>query len=266
METGIAIGLFLNSRHSKNLSPQTIRWYREILDFFAQKYPILPTAPEDIEEFLADCQAGDERRHGYYRAIKCFYRFLHKRLNIPNPVELVEAPRRKSKKPKFLTPIEINKLLSSPLKPKIKTAILFLVDTGARLGETASVNITDIEETAYGFIIIIKGKTGERIVPISYETYHALMINLPFGWTRDWLGRLISCAFKDAEIKGSSITLRHSFGTLWQGDELILQQIMGHKSLATTRIYRHLRTRILSEQHNQYSPLRMVMATSRNML
>lgn len=266
MNTLEAINLFINSRRSKGLSPQTIRWYRGILLFFAQRYPTLPESPEDIEAFLVSCKTGDERRHGYYRTLRCLYRFLHRRLNTPNPVEVVDPPRRLPKQPKALMPDDVNKLLNYPHPPQIKAAILFLIDTGARVGELAGLDIDDLEETPWGLVATIKGKTGVRMVPISYETYHALMVNLPFRYKAHWMGTLISRAFNNAGVEGSAHKLRHTFGTLWQGDELVLQQIMGHAHLSTTRLYRHLRTQVLSEQHHQYSPLRMVLASSKSML
>lgn len=265
METLKAVTLFIRSRQAKNLAPDSIRWYRGILLLFAQSFPRLPSKPEDIEGFLIECRAGDERRHGYYRALRCFYRFLHKRLRVKNPVELLDAPRRSHKEPDFLHPEAINKLLAYPHPSKIKATLLFLVDTGARPGELATLALDNLAETPWGFMAIIKGKTGTRLVPISYETYHALMVNLPLGYTSYRLRRLISKAFEKAGVKGSAINLRHSFGTLWEGDELVLQQIMGHTHLSTTRIYRHLRIRIISEQHHRYSPLKMVQSSSKDM-
>lgn len=266
MEMWKAVDLFINSRQAKGLSPNTIRWYRGILAAFARMFPKVPNKPEAIEYFLGNCRAGDERRHGYYRALRCFYRFLYKRKGIRNPIELVEPPRRLPKEPRFLIPEELNRLLNYQHPPRIQPALRFLTDTGARLGELTTLTIDSLNETPWGFTATIKGKTGTRIVPVSYEVYHALMVNLPFPYKTHWLGELISRAFKNAGVEGSAHKLRHTFGTLWQGDELVLQRIMGHAHLSTTKLYRHLRTQILSEQHHQYSPLRMVLSASKSML
>jgi len=226
----------------------------------------LPRKDEQIEDFIASCQAGDERKHGYYRALRAFYTFLHRRHKIPNPMEYIDAPRRKPKKPKPLIIDELDQLLAYPHLPKIKAALLFLADTGCRVGEAADLTPSDLTKTAWGYIARIRGKTGDRLVPISPETYQALVKYLPFGFTTYRFRRLISQAFKDARVKGSGINLRHTFATVWLGDELILQQIMGHAHLSTTRIYRALRTEIISAQHSQYSPLKMVLSRSRSML
>ena len=266
MQTKEALKLFLKSRAAKGLSKQTIRWYVGVLKLFVQRFKKLPKSPEHIEVFVASCQAGDERRHGYYRAVRALYRFLHRRYNIPNPVERIDPPKRKPKYPKVLTPDELNQLLTFPHSAKIKTALLFLIDTGARVGELASLRKEDLSETPWGYIARLDGKTGVRLVPISNETYRALRDNLPLGYSSNRLRRLISRAFDDAYVTGSSLKIRHTFATLWEGDELVLQKIMGHAHLSTTLIYRHLRTRTLSAQHHEYSPLTMVFTRSRSML
>jgi len=260
------IGIFIKSRMAKGLSPHSVRWYKGILGEFAQHFPELPQKPEDIYDFLLSCHAGDERRHGYYRALRALYNFLErKREGYPNPIKYIDPPRRKIKQPRPLTPEELQQLLFYPHAPIIKAALLFLSDTGARVGELTNLSPVDINETPYGYIARISGKTGARIVPISPETYHALIKVLPFGFT-DWqLRRRISLAFDDAHVKGSGINLRHTFGTLWAGDELILQRIMGHAHLSTTKIYRQLRVANLCEQHHIYSPLNMIMRGTKRM-
>jgi len=266
LKTAEAVALFIQSRQAKNLSEMTVKWYREILVRFSRDFKRVPKKPEEIEKFIIKLRVGDERRHGYYRALKCFYHFLEKRKLSKNPLKYVDEPRTSLKDPAVLIPTEINHVLYSTHHPKVKAALLFLTDTGPRLAEVAGLTPDKLIETPEGFIAIVKGKTGTRAVPISYESYHALMINLPFGWSKDWLGRRISQACRDAGVKASALTFRHTFGTLWSGDELILQQIMGHTTLLTTRRYRHLRTRALIEQHNQYSPLKMVFSMSKAML
>lgn len=256
--TAEAVELFINSRKARGLSPETIRWYKGILEFFNRKYPTIPTSPADIEAFVADCTAGDERRHGYFRAVRAFYRFLERRYGFENPVNRLDAPKRKVKAPKALQPDELDQLLAFPHLEKIRTALLFLADTGARVGELANLTKQDLRQTPYGYTARVYGKTGDRLIPISNEVYQALMKNLPLGLNLYRLRREISKAFDAANVNGTAHSLRHTFGTLWEGDEIVLQQIMGHSHLTTTAIYRRLRTAKLSEQHNKYSPLRKV--------
>jgi len=267
MRTSKAVVLFIQSRQARGLSKRTLKWYTEILNRFADHYKTVTEKPEQIEKFIISLNVGDERRHGYYRTLKAFYNFLKRRDYINNnPIQYIDEPKLSVKNPSILTPETINKILHHQSKKEIKSAIMTLIDTGARLAEIANLEINNLIETPDGFLAVVNGKTGMRAIPISYETYHALMVTLPFKWSKDHLGRLISRHCRDAGIKASSLTFRHSFATLWNGDELILQQIMGHTTLNTTKRYRHLRTQNAIRQHNQYSPLKMVLSFSKSML
>lgn len=266
MLTNQAMSLFLLSRKAKGISYNTIRWYRGILSVFEAYSQKLPTSPVEIDCFLADLKVGDERRHGYYRTIKCLYRFLARRYDLKNPIEYIDPPKRRKKQPAVFTPAELQSLLTSLQPGVIKSAILFMIDAGVRLGEFATMDESKIDETQWGFIAKITGKTDMRIVPISYETYHSFMVHPVNGYKKAWLGVHISKAIKDAGLKGTAHTLRHTFATLWQGDELILQKIMGHSTLETTKIYRQLRTSAMERQHNQFSPLKMLLSSTRSML
>jgi integrase len=260
METLDAVQAFLKSRQAKGLSRFTVSWYRGILLDFAGMFPELPDTPSAIEDFLIRCKAGDERRHGYFRALRAFYRFLYRRFKIENVIALVEPPKRQPKRPHPLTLDELDQLLSFPHPPRIRVALMFLADSGARVGEAARLKPQDLTETEWGPVARVTGKTGARIIPVSESTYQALTQTLPFRLSPNRLCRLISRSFRDARVKGTAHTLRHTFGTYWEGDELILQYILGHAHLSTTQMYRQLRTRKMCEQHHEHSPLKMVLA------
>lgn len=267
LKTAEAVNLFIQSRVSRNLSPESVKWYRQMLGRYAVNFKKLPRKSDQVEKFLISQPVGDERRHGYYRALKCFYRFLVKRKYLKyNPVQDLEEPVTSVKDPPVLLPQQLHKIFNHNHDSKVRAALLMFIDTGARLGEVAGMTIDSLFETPDGYTAALSGKTGDRTVPISYETYHALMVSLPFGLSRRQLRRRIKKACRDAGVKATPLTFRHTFGTLWEGDELVLQRIMGHTSLTTTRRYRHLRSRTMIEQHNKYSPLRIIFGASRDML
>lgn len=260
LKTKSAMDLFLNSRSAKGLSLETIHWYKGILIRFAGEYPVLPHRPESVEEFLSRCPAGDERRHGYYRGLRAFYHFLEKRHGVKNVIKVIDPPKRRHKKPRFLTLDELDQLLSFPHPARIKAALIFLTDSGSRVGEAARLKPADITYTQWGAIATIDGKTGVRYVSISDSTYNLLARTLPFGYSPNRLCRKISGAFHDAHVKGTAHTLRHTFGTYWNGNHNTLKFIMGHANISTTDIYVQLRVEKMCNEHRQYSPLRLLAA------
>lgn len=258
MRTTDAISLFLDSRQARGDSPHTVKWYRLILEYFAAQYEEIPTTPEAIDKFLRSCKGGDERRHGFWRCLRALYRFLHRRHNIDNPLELMDPPRRKRKLPITLTIDELLHLLTYPHPPDIAAYIYFLADSGARVGELDNLKPEDITRTPWGWVAKLDGKTGQRYTPISDRAYETILPYIPVPYKVDWLTRHISQAFKNAGVRGTAHTLRHTFGTLWKGSEFALKEIMGHSSFEMLRNYRNLRTDTLSQQHQNNSPLHML--------
>jgi len=267
MKTSEAVKSYLYSCQARGLSPNTICWYAGILRAFAAAYPKLPKKPEDCETFILSCKGGDEWRHGYYRALNAFYNYAVSRLKLKhNPMDKVSAPRVKKKLPRPISPEQLNQLLTFPHKPRVTGMLVFLADTGVRLGELVSLPRDNLIETSYGYVASVTGKTGARLVPVSVEAYRAIYKHLPLNMSRGRASHLIIWAFQDAHVPGSAINLRHTFGTLWRGDIDQLQMIMGHSKISTTQIYRKLQIENICRSHNIYSPLRLVLPLQQSML
>lgn len=262
MLTSEAVELFLFSRLSKNDENSTIKWYRLILEYFSTIFPELPDKPEQVEHFLTLCKGGDERRHGFYRALKALYNFLERRYDFPNIINKIDPPKRRRKMPRTLTMDDLAILINYHHDPDTKVYLTFLIDTGCRPCELHGLKPEDITFTPCGYVARVNGKTGERLIPISSVTYHEIIKYIPIAFNHDWLCRKISKAFKDAGVPGTAYTLRHTFATLWDSSEFALQQIMGHTNFQTLKVYRNLRLNTICKLHDQFSPL--VMLTYHN--
>ena len=158
VNTQSAVQNFLHSRRARNLSLWTIEWYEAELRRFAFSCPELPAEPEPIEEFLAALKYSNETKHGYYRALKAFFRFASQRYGIPNPMQQVAPPRRPKKLMPTLESHEMMLLLTLANNPRDKALLTLLIDTGARAGEVAGLRKQDVKESS----IHVCGKTGER--------------------------------------------------------------------------------------------------------
>jgi integrase len=73
--------------------------------------------------------------------------------------------RRKYSKP-ILTPEDIKNLAEVTLNLRDKAYILFLYESGARIGEVLNIKIGDYKSDKYGALVTLFGKTGERKIRI----------------------------------------------------------------------------------------------------
>jgi integrase len=253
MQTNEAVELFLTSRRVRNCTKNTIKWYRLILTEFCKQFSELPLDIEPIELFIGNAPGDDERKHGYFRALRALYRFLFRRYKIANPISLMDPPHRRRKLPKCLSLENFVRMMHYNHPPDIQGYLNFISDTGCRVGELVNLIPEDIEHGPDGYIVRLNGKTGERLVPIFESTFYSIQPYIPINHQPNWMSRKITRAFKDAGVKGTAHSLRHTFCSLWDGSEAALQQITGHTNMATLSIYRHLRMHQVSVEHEKYS-------------
>ncbi|MBA7602291.1 Tyrosine recombinase XerC [subsurface metagenome] len=293
MKTQMAVDDFLRSRQARNLSPITIAWYREKLQLFARLCPELPEEPGPIEEHLATIQGVPETRHAHFRALRAFFKFVSERYEpasrkkrLPNPMTKVAPPRCPKKVMTTLEPDETMRLLlssssslllsSSSSSLRDKALLTLLIDTGIRTSEAAGLRKQDIKTST----VRVRGKTGEREIPISEET-KGLLLTLsaqdkgeyifnghkgPLG--RHGVYRIVNAHMKKAGISGPKLgghRLRHAFGKGYLvngGDLRSLQQIMGHANITTTEKYAALTLDDTIKKHHQFTPLRAAHAAA----
>ncbi|WP_234031304.1 site-specific tyrosine recombinase XerD [Mycetocola zhujimingii] len=179
----------------------------------------------------------------------------------------VKPPKLPSRLPKALTVDQVTALLDAasgddPQSLRDRALLEFLYATGARVSEVVSLNVDDVFDED---IVRLTGKGNkERIVPVgSYartalDSYlvrarpvfsvrgvatPALFLGLRgqrVSRQNAWL--IIRAAAERAGLAAhvSPHTLRHSFAThLLQGgaDVRVVQELLGHSSVATTQIY-----------------------------
>jgi len=281
VKTQKAVDDFLRSRQSRNLSPITIAWYRDKLQLFARSYPELPEEPGLIEEHLATINGAPETRHAQFRALRAFFKFASERYELPNPMTKVAPPRCPKKVMATLEAEEMMRLLlaSSSSSLRDNTLLTLLIDTGMRTGEAAGLRKQDIKTDT----VRVRGKTGEREIPISEETRRLLLALItdkgeyifnghkgPLG--RHGIYRIVHAYMEKAGIYGPKLgghRLRHAFGKGYLvngGDLRSLQQIMGHANITTTEKYAALTLEDTIKKHHQFSPLRLAHAAAQESL
>jgi site-specific recombinase XerD len=277
MNTLAAAELFLNNRRALGRTEKARKWYNSNLKRFATACPELPTEPEPIEAFIATFpDKMDETRHGYFRTIRALYRFLYRRRHISsNPMDFVDPPKRTKKVQPTLEPSEMLLLSIQPKNPRDKTILYLLADNGVRASEL----VTLVKQQIFSDFIVVKGKEGQRLVPISEDTRRMLLaLVIPESdyifrgqrgaLTPSGLYQLIRKCMDKTSISGPKRgphRLRHAFGKnfLENGGEIrTLQKILGHADVKTTQIYANLANSSIIEKHHQFTPLRSMYAAA----
>lgn len=160
-----------------------------------------------------------------------------------NPVSNKAKLRIDKRPPKSISPDNFHKLMSFIDDADFRNFVYFVVYTGCRRQEALSITWADVHD---GYVEIVQSKSHEfRRIPISDKLSFILdhiggNIGKLFPWTYDYVGR----RFKEYSVlSGVPCTLhglRHTFATILANSETplkVLQDLMGHKSIASTMCY-----------------------------
>jgi site-specific recombinase XerD len=222
----------------------------------------------------------------YIIALRSFLKWLIKNdYNVLAP-EKIELPKAESKSLKFLDKDQIALLLSQPqpstevgLRDKAILELLF--STGLRVSELTGLNTDQLNFKTREIGVIGKGRRPrvvfisekcsywlERYVEQREDNWKPLFIRYSRGKQEENDGekmrltprsvqRLIKKYVRRARLSvdATTHTLRHSFATdlLRNGADLrSVQEMLGHKNIATTQIYTHVTNARLREIHEKY--------------
>ncbi|MGI0091841.1 MAG: tyrosine-type recombinase/integrase [Nitrososphaerales archaeon] len=203
---------------------------------------------KDIEHFVAswlyEQKYSAETTADYIMVLKRFYKYLRngnvdKDTPFPEEVRWLKKTIKPNerKEPEFLTPQEVEALIAAAETIRDKCMIAVQFDGGFRPGEHLGINVGDVHLDEKGARILVRGKTGERVVRViscagllaQYLETHQFRdqpeaplwltesTNYRFqrlGWTR-W-NKILKKAWRDAQIKKTRLysrMLRHGSAT-----------------------------------------------------
>ncbi len=222
----------------------------------------------------------------YIIALRAMLRFLIKNdRNVLAP-DKIELGKQEGRQVVFLNQDHLNRLLNSPninslsgLRDKAILEMLF--STGLRVSEMVNLNRDSIDLNTGEFGVMGKGRRV-RVVFLSPDAatwiarylngrddhYEPLFIRYKgkksivdddesHRLTSRSIQRIVENYVKKAQlpIKATPHTLRHSFATdlLSNGADIrSVQEMLGHKNIATTQIYTHVTNRQLREVHQAF--------------
>ena len=185
-------------------------------------------------------------------------RFFFKRVvDRPDIFVKLEVPKKEKKLPIVLSQGEVKSLIESTDHVKSKLILKILYSSGIRVSELVNLTPKDLDfNQNTGWVRKGKGNKDRlfRIAESMSKQLQKWIQQHPsnkylFSETEPMSPRnvqlLIKTAAKKASInkKVTPHTLRHSFAThlLENGENLlVIQQLLGHENLETTRIYTHI--------------------------
>ena len=276
MKTMEVVASFMADCRLRGLSPRTLRGYDYHVKRLIQLSPQFPPKPEIVQQFLANVK-GVHNADAYYRTFHAIDNYAHKRYGSLQFMLSVTRPRIPKQIMPTISDTELNLLAvfleKAPARDKAILALF--IDTAIREGEAVNLKRKDISEDR----IIIHGKTGYRVAPIS-KIARDLILSLPVhedgyvfhGTNKNKNKPLGSTGFYKLVKKYLTMvgyrgrqfgpqTLRRSFGRFHLkdgGDMQSLSLILGHKSIKTTAdYYAPLLTEDVIQIHHKHSPGRI---------
>jgi tyrosine recombinase XerC len=280
-----------DSAAEKNLSPYTLRNYRQDLNEFAgyvadRQLGLLDVDRHTVRGYLAELGNRGMARGSVIRkvsTIKGFFRYLEREDAIEvNRLLALKSPKKPQKLPSYLRMEQVEALLNAPDRDtpqglRDRAILELLFSSGVRVSELVQLDVNHLARDAGEVIVRGKGEK-ERRVFIGKPARAAISQYLKDGRPHLLPGRIRSGALflnrDGGRLSARSVQklvrhyamkagieqrtyphlLRHSFAThmLDNGAELrVVQELMGHSNVNTTQIYTHVTAARQKEVYDQ---------------
>jgi integrase/recombinase XerD len=241
----------------RGCSPRTIESYL----FFLNPFLKLVQNPQNIEidkvKFFLAGLINKYSNKSRALAVSSLRFFFKRIVDRPDIFIKLEVPKKEKKLPTVLSVQEVRDLIDSTNFAKSKIILKMLYSSGLRISELVNLTPKDLDfQQNLGWVRKGKG-SKDRMFKIAESIKKPLQKYLSENPKNKYLFSedspmsprnvqiMIKKSAKKANInkKVTPHTLRHSFAThlLERGENLlVIQQLLGHENLETTRIYTHI--------------------------
>ena len=211
-------------------------------------------------------------------AVRGLHRFAARDGLVPADVACAVAPPALPRRlPRTLSIDEVDQLLAGcpgddPAALRDRALLELLYSTGARISEAVGIDLDDLDARAR--TVLLRGKGGkQRLVPVGRPALSAVEAyqvrsrpalaargrGTPALLSRQSAFHVLRAAAETAGVtrEVSPHTLRHCFAThLLAGgaDVRVVQELLGHASVATTQLYTHVTVDTLREVYATSHP------------
>lgn len=274
---------------SLSKSQPTVDAYRydvaNFLEFLSSKgvKRISSIRPVHIIDYLGQCKKrgkSDASINRYYMAIRCYCRFLRRSKKIEADLtQDITPPRSNQKAPRIPTVDEVDRIITRPAcheetesRVRDRAILELLYSSGLRASELCDLKLEDFKEN--GILVKCGKRSKTRTVPLTVcaaiaintyiEKYRGKVPGYLFQTIMGkQLRRQLLCAIVGDYAKQSGVegvtthTLRHACAThlLDEGADLrLIQEVLGHSSIASTQRYTHLSSNKMQEMFKQFHP------------
>jgi len=305
------------AKRAEGKSPKTIKGYNELLLSF-YRYIQEHTGDTGVSRFTIDTireyiiylqtrpkfqghpftpARGNglsiESIRDHVRTLKAFTSWLYiegytrenilKNLKLPKPEEIIIEPLSEDE-----TIVTLNSIdQKTSVGRRNHTMAVLMLDTGIRIGEVASAELTNLKPTEG--CLKVKGKGNkERIVPIGVEAQTAVSEYITYvrskvakpdctrlfvsedggPITENTIKLFFSRLKKKSGIKRLHAHLcRHTFAInylLNGGDIYSLKEILGHTTLEMVNRYLHFTKAQITARHREFSPMDRILGNHKN--
>lgn len=245
---------FRTYQQAKFLSDATIRNRESALGQLARGCDILSADLQDLRRFVGRAGLSAGTRRTYLNALRSFYHFMYvDGYRDDDPTIRLDRVRVPRNLPRPFSWEQIDAMLATGAYKKTRAMILLGYYSGLRVSQIAAVHSDDVDVQGRTLRTVAKGHV-ELVLPL-HDTLAELAPRMGEGW---WFparhgadGHIQSSSVSDlirrARIRAgihdprlTAHSLRHSYAThlLESGvDVRVVQELMGHASLATTQVY-----------------------------
>jgi len=268
-------------------SDLTVEYYRKDLEMFFDYLcfknirRLSTLKPLHVIEYLGKCNAegkSDSTLNRYFMSIRSYCRFLRRNKFMNEDISQdIHSPTRRMPAPRVPTLEEVNKLLEQPDTStesglRDRAILELLYSSGLRATELCDLQLNHFGEDN---ILVSCGKRGKtRTVPITDEAHHWITKYIeeargkhqgPLFTTlrdkairRQYLFKMVTYYAQKAGLdEVTTHTLRHACAThlLDSGADLrLIQEVLGHSSIASTQRYTHLSSNKMQSMFQQFHP------------
>lgn len=264
-ETEGVLRTFERRLELKNFSTHSVRMYR----FFAVRFleflkkPVREASKEDVEDFVLGL-----KRNGHSSSIYFASSVVRTLLGLAGKAEdaKIELPKKADTKVSFLPQEIIQSLINSTSSLRDRCILEFMYFTGLRVSEVINMKKDQLDlNTKYGMVRDGKGGKDRKIKVLSDKCIEDLKVYLssrvdssdylfvkPGGspLTTAAVQKIVRTCKRKAGInqRVTPHVFRHSFAThlVDQGEDIrVIQELLGHSSLDTTKQYAEVSQRRL---------------------